>query len=499
MPGKNYPFSTSVDPVSPPLGGNTVFGTTCAVIMVEAPGTAPGSETGNKNNVYRHSRYRPFYYRDKNPFRKGKNGVWVRIARLGRFSPPFHSRRMPRLFPLPVLLSLSLVSLPWLARITRTWHGARDAKVLCKGQEGRMAHGQKKRTIDALIGHEFKVLDHGFVRLIDTMGDDAAIVQAARVSYGKGTKSTRRDEDLIRYLMRHHHTTPFEMCEIKLHVKMPIFVARQWVRHRTASINEYSARYSEMEREFYIPDHQYLAQTRQQKAEEERRREEERAEQLNLLAGTLPAGTLPARVPDSKADDSIDRGGERALAGQSKTNKQGREGSVSDDAADFFTSQIKDASHRGYAVYNNLLGRGMTKHDHGALSRELARMVLPTNYYTQWYWKCNLHNLFHFLALRDSPHAQWEIRQYAAIIGRDIVAHWVPAAWRAFIDYRQDARTLSGPAMKVVRALLRGTRVDRDKSGLGAREWRELCDAFDLNDDGSLPSSRGKNKEKGGR
>lgn len=271
------------------------------------------------------------------------------------------------------------------------------------------------------IDKEFKVLDHGFVRLVDVMGDDRAIVQAARVSYGGGTKSKRDDEGLIRYLMSHAHTTPFEMCEIKLHIKLPMFIARQWVRHRTASINEISARYSVLDREFYLPD----------------------------------------------AD---------CLARQSTTNKQGREGKLPKSGADFFVREMDDSAKRSFASYDTLLGND--DNDHGAITRELARIVLPGATYTQWYWKCNLHNLFHFLALRDSPHAQQEIRLYAHTIGHEIVARWVPMAWRAFCDYRVGGCTLSQNALEVVRSWLQGKKVEQEDSNLSAREWKELHDTL---------------------
>ncbi len=255
------------------------------------------------------------------------------------------------------------------------------------------------------------VLDHGFVRVIDYMGDDGAIVQAARVSYGKGTKSVSNDEGLIRYLMRHHHTTPFEMCEVKLHVKLPIFVARQWIRHRTANVNEYSARYSILDREFYIP------------------------------------------APE-------------ALARQSTSNNQGREAPLAPEEAARVLEILRADAARSYDHYEEMTGEI-------GLARELARMNLPTGIYTQWYWKIDLHNLLHFLALRADPHAQMEIRAYAETIGR-IVADWVPLTWRAFLDYRAEAVTLSRQAIDCLRRMLRGENVTRETSGMSAREWREF-------------------------
>ena len=258
------------------------------------------------------------------------------------------------------------------------------------------------------------------------MGDDAAIVQAARVSYGSGTKGVRDDRALIRYLMAHAHSTPFEMAEIKLHVKMPIFVARQWIRHRTASVNEYSARYSIIEDESYLP-----------------------------------------------ADE--------AIAAQSGTNRQGRGAAFDNKAAAAVRARMESASRRAYADYRALLnerddGAGLNPGAPG-LARELARSVLPVSFYTQWYWKSDLHNLFRFLELRMDAHAQWEIRQYAdAIAG--IVEQWVPLAWEAFRDYRLEAEALSGPAAKVVERWLSGEAVTREGSGLGAREWQALCARF---------------------
>ena len=228
------------------------------------------------------------------------------------------------------------------------------------------------KNLDEYLGHTLRVLDHGFVRVIDYMGDDTSIVQAARVSYGKGTKKKREDEKLIKYLMKNGHMTPFEMCEIKLHVKMPIFVARQWVRHRTANINEYSARYSELDGDFYVPNR--------------------------------------AR-----------------MQGQSDKNKQASEGPLPRNVANGLIDAIQHASEEAYLDYQDLLGNG--------LSRELARIVLPTNFYTQWYWKIDLRNLLHFLELRLDEHAQYEIREYAAVIA-DIVFDWVPVTERAWRDVK---------------------------------------------------------------
>ena len=258
------------------------------------------------------------------------------------------------------------------------------------------------------------VLDHGFVRLVDYMGDDTAIVQAARVSYGAGTRTPSSDEALIRYLMRHWHSTPFEMCEIKLHVKLPVFVARQWIRHRTANVNEISARYSILDREFYTPAPEHLA-------------------------------------------------------AQSATNKQGRAAVLEGDEAARVLDILRGDAARAYDHYEAMLS---TEGQQG-LARELARMNLPGSIYTQWYWKIDLHNLFHFLRLRGDPHAQYEIRVYAEAICR-IVADWVPAAFRAFEDYRQNAVQMSAIEMDVIRAMIRGEDASDVGAGLSDRERREL-------------------------
>ena len=258
------------------------------------------------------------------------------------------------------------------------------------------------------------VLDHGFVRVVDYMGDDAAICQAARVSYGKGTKSVQNDVGLIRYLMRHWHSTPFEMCEIKLHVKLPVFVARQWIRHRTANVNEYSARYSILDREFYIPE----------------------------------------------AD---------SLAAQSAVNNQGRGRVLQGAEAARVLNILKTDSDRAYDNYEAMIS------DEGqdGLARELARMNLPANIYTQWYWKVDLHNLFHFLRLRADAHAQYEIRVYANVIC-DMVRDWVPAAYGAFEDYRLGGAVLSSKSLDCVRRMLAGEKVTQETSGMSKGEWREF-------------------------
>jgi thymidylate synthase (FAD) len=269
-------------------------------------------------------------------------------------------------------------------------------------------------TVNALEARMFAavpLLDHGFVRLVDYMGDDAAVVQAARVSYGKGTKAVRQDRGLIRYLMRHRHTTPFEMCELKLHVKLPIFVARQWIRHRTANVNECSARYSVLDREFYVP----------------------------------------------RPED---------LAVQSSDNKQGRGAALTSEQAAQVLRLLRADAERGFETYQGLM-------DDFDLARELARIDLPLSAYTQWYWKIDLHNLLHFLSLRMHPHAQHEIRVYADAMA-EMVKDWVPLSWEAFSDYRLGGAFLSRAGMAVVRRMIAGEDVQQPGSGMSKREWAEL-------------------------
>jgi len=271
------------------------------------------------------------------------------------------------------------------------------------------SEGMEKHLYTA---HE--VLDHGLVRVIDYMGDDAAITQAARVSYGRGTKAVQNDEGLIRYLMRHWHSTPFEMCEVKFHVKLPVFVARQWIRHRTANVNEYSARYSILDREFYIPAPEHLA-------------------------------------------------------AQSRVNNQGRGELLEGEEAARVLDILRDDAMRSYDHYEEMLSQDGQK----GLARELARMNLPANVYTQWYWKVDLHNLFHFLRLRADAHAQYEIRAYAETMC-SIVRDWVPLAYGAFEDYRLGGVTLSGKAIEVLKRRLAGEAVTQETSGMSKGEWREF-------------------------
>jgi len=325
------------------------------------------------------------------------------------------------------------------------------------GVSNAAAQPTRRATVPALeeiLYQPLTVLDHGFVRVIDYMGDDAAIVQAARVSYGRGTRQVSEDRGLIGYLMRHRHSTPFEMCEIKLHVKLPIFVARQWIRHRTANVNEYSARYSILDREFYVPDREFLDARR---AERRRERKGRRSE-----PDLFPA--LP-----------------KNLAAQARSNRQGREEVLPPDEAAKILAIIKSEAAREYTIYTKLLnedaqGRAIDPDRHG-LARELARMVLPANIYTQWYWKIDLHNLLHFLSLRADPHAQYEIRAYAEVM-LDIVRRWVPIAHEAFVQHRLHAVTLSAAAFAVLKRRLAGEDVTEATSGLGKREWRELMAAL---------------------
>jgi thymidylate synthase (FAD) len=278
-------------------------------------------------------------------------------------------------------------------------------------------------ALEAMLFQAVPVLDHGFVRVIDYMGDDSAIVQAARVSYGRGTRRVQEDAGLIRYLMRHRHTTPFEMCEIKFHVKLPIFVARQWIRHRTASVNEYSARYSILDKEFYIPSAAHLA-------------------------------------------------------AQSVTNRQGRGDVLDGQEAAEILDLLRSDAERTYANYARMLNEGDAADPaRRGLARELARMNLTLNTYTQWYWKTNLHNLFQFLSLRADTHAQYEIRVYADAMMRMTEA-WVPVAAAAFRDYRLGAVTLSAQMLVVLRRMLAGETVTQETSGLNRREWVEFAAQF---------------------
>jgi thymidylate synthase (FAD) len=316
----------------------------------------------------------------------------------------------------------------------------------------------RRATVPALEDILYKalpVLDHGFVRVVDYMGDDGAIVQAARVSYGKGTRRVSEDAGLINYLMRHRHSTPFEMCEIKLHVKLPIFVARQWIRHRTANVNEYSARYSVMDNQFYVPDRAFLAS----RAIERRIERTAEGGQPDLF------GAPPAPPP-------------RHLAAQSAANRQGRDEILPSAEAAEVLEWIKEEAARDYTIYLKLLNEdehgGVKDPARHGLARELARMVLPANIYTQWYWKTDLHNLLHFLSLRADPHAQYEIRVYADAILEEVVKRWVPLTYAAFMDHGMGGTRLSAKGLAAVKRMLAGEPVTRETSGMSAREWREL-------------------------
>ena len=284
--------------------------------------------------------------------------------------------------------------------------------------------------LEKILYEAIPVLDHGFIRVIDYMGDDTSIVQAARVSYGKGTKKVSTDSGLIKYLMRHWHSTPFEMCEIKYHIKLPIFIARQWIRHRTANVNEYSARYSILDKEFYLP---------------------------------------------SKEN----------LAAQSSTNRQGRGEILEGDQAENVLKLLKNDAEQTYRNYETMLnekydGSKIDESSNG-LARELARMNLTLNTYTQWYWKTDLLNLMNFLRLRADHHAQYEIRTYADKM-LDTLKKWVPITYEAFMDYRVGGTEISAEGKIILQKLIKGEKVSIDDSGLSKREWNELMIAFNLKD-----------------
>ena len=281
--------------------------------------------------------------------------------------------------------------------------------------------------LEKILYEAIPVLDHGFVRVVDYMGDDTSIVQSARVSYGKGTKKVSTDTGLLKYLMRHRHSTPFEMCEIKYHIKLPIFIARQWIRHRTANVNEYSARYSIMDKEFYVP---------------------------------------------SKEN----------LAAQSKSNRQGRGDLINGAQADYILKILKEDSERNYKHYEEMLNEkydgSIIDENKQGLARELARMNLTLNSYTQWYWKTDLLNLLNFLALRADSHAQYEIREYANVM-MDTVKKWVPITYEAFMDYRVGGIELSGKSKLIIQKMIKGEKCDLNSSGLSKREWNELMDILE--------------------
>ena len=304
-------------------------------------------------------------------------------------------------------------------------------------QEIKNQQSQESKTkrvsapeLEKILYEAMPVLDHGFIRVIDYMGDDTSVVQSARVSYGKGTKKVSTDAGLIRYLMRHWHSTPFEMCEIKYHVKLPIFIARQWIRHRTANVNEYSARYSILDKEFYLPE--------------------------------------PAH-----------------LAAQSISNRQGRGEVLEGDQAKEVLDLLKQDAEKTYNDYEIMLnerfdGTTIDENKKG-LARELARMNLTLNTYTQWYWKTDLLNLMNFLRLRADSHAQYEIRTYADIM-LDTLKKWVPTTYEAFMDYRVGGTEVSSKGKLIIQKLIKGENVNAEDSSLSKREWNELMTAFNLKD-----------------
>jgi len=289
----------------------------------------------------------------------------------------------------------------------------------------------KRATVPALeelLYDKLPVLDHGFIRVIDYMGDDNAIVQAARVSYGKGTKQLNQDKGLINYLMRHSHTTPFEMCDIKFHIKLPIFVARQWIRHRTASVNEYSARYSILGNEFYLPEKQNLAP-------------------------------------------------------QSKINKQGRSSEeLPEEIADRVLATLESDARLCYQHYTQMMNEdeqgNIIDENNIGITRELARMNLTLNYYTEWYWKVNLHNLLNFLTLRSDAHAQYEIRVYAEKM-LDIVKAWVPFTYEAFTEYKMQSKNISKKGLSVIKKLINQETITQESSEMTKREWAELMNILE--------------------
>ena len=306
-----------------------------------------------------------------------------------------------------------------------------------QAQEIKDQQNQENKTkrvtapeLEKILYEAIPLLDHGFIRVVDYMGDDTSIVQAARVSYGKGTKKVSTDAGLIKYLMRHWHSTPFEMCEIKYHVKLPIFIARQWIRHRTANVNEYSARYSILDKEFYLPAKEHLA-------------------------------------------------------AQSKSNRQGRGDVLEGEQAKKVLDLLKNDAERTYENYETMLNEkydGSIIDENGVgLARELARMNLTLNTYTQWYWKTDLLNLMNFLRLRADHHAQYEIRTYADAM-LDTLKRWVPITYDAFMDYRVGGTEVSDKGKKVIQKLIKGNKVSMEESGLSKREWNELMEAFDLKD-----------------
>ena len=306
---------------------------------------------------------------------------------------------------------------------------------LTEQQKKEIAEQQKQKNttkrvtsseLEKILYEAVPVLDHGFVRVVDYMGDDTSIVQSARVSYGKGTKKVSTDSGLVKYLMRHRHSTPFEMCEIKYHVKLPIFVARQWIRHRTANVNEYSARYSILDKEFYLPT-------------------------------------------------------KENLAAQSKNNRQGRGDLINGKQADDILKILKEDAEKSYNNYETILNERydgtIINENQKGLARELARMNLTLNTYTQWYWKTDLLNLLNFLSLRADDHSQYEIRAYADVM-IDSLKRWVPITYEAFMDYRIGGMELSSKGKSVISKMIKGEKCDFENSKLSKREWNELMESF---------------------
>lgn len=278
-------------------------------------------------------------------------------------------------------------------------------------QQFEMLDRLRVEALDEILGKPFNVLDDGFIRVIDYMGSDEAIVQAARVSYGKGTKKVSEDRGLIRYLMRHHHTTPFEMCEIKLHLRVPMDCWRQWIRHRTANVNEYSTRYS------------------------------------------IAIDSTQQTTPDQ-------------WRFQSMGNRQGSAGYLDEGKGEEFSRKERALHEQAKSLYEERIAAG--------IAREQARKDLPLATYTEAYWKIDLHNLLHFLWLRMDEHAQLEIREYARIIGEEIVQKWCPIAWQAFVDFRLTASQWSGIEMEIIRALIGG---NSDEALRIAREHQLIPEA----------------------
>ena len=310
---------------------------------------------------------------------------------------------------------------------------------LTKEQEQEIKEQQSQETstkrvtapdLEKILYEAIPILDHGFIRVVDYMGNDTSIVQAARVSYGKGTKKVSTDSWLIKYLMRHWHSTPFEMCEIKYHVKLPIFIARQWIRHRTANVNEYSARYSILDKEFYLPETENLAT-------------------------------------------------------QSQNNRQGRGDVLQGEQAKKVLNLLKNDAEQTYNNYEMMLNErydgSVIDEKEVGLARELARMNLTLNTYTQWYWKTDLLNLMNFLRLRADHHAQYEIRAYAEAM-LDTLKKWVPITYEAFMDYRVGGTEVSAKGKIILQKLIKGEEVNVEQSGLSKREWNELMIAFGLKD-----------------